>query len=63
MTKNKKSFWPFARCIKSLGRYDAGVKKYRHRFDGIYGPGTFIRFRRYQGADGEIRKTVEVVIQ
>jgi len=57
-----KSFWAYAKCIKSLGRYAPGVKKYRQRFDGAFGKGTFIRFRRYEGPDGEIRLTVEIEI-
>lgn len=57
-----KPFWPWAKCIKSLGRNSAGVKKYRQRFDATFGSGTFIRFRRYEGPDGEIRKTVEIAI-
>lgn len=60
--KKKRNFWPWAKCVKSLGRYAPGAKKYRQRFDGVFGPDTFVRFRRYAGPDGEVRKTVEIEI-
>ena len=62
ITKNKKSFWPFAKCTHSLPRFAAGCTQYRRRYDLMFGTKKFIRMRRYKGPDGEIRRTVEVEI-
>jgi hypothetical protein len=58
----KKSFWVFAKCTHSLPRLADGCKKYRHKYDFMFGTKKFIRFRRYVGPEGEIKRTVEIEI-
>jgi len=58
----KKLFWPYAKCTNSLDRFAPGVKKYRQRFDGVFGKGTFRRLRYYKTPDGQKRRTVEIEI-
>lgn len=55
-------FWPRALCTNSLDRFTPGAKKYRHRFDLLFGPGAFRRLRRYRHPDGRKKITVEVEI-
>jgi hypothetical protein len=60
--KNDKSFWAYSKVTHSLPRNTDGCKKYRQKFDFIFGLKKFIRMRRYKGPDGEIRRTVEIEI-
>jgi hypothetical protein len=60
--KENKCFWPHAKCTHSFPRHSPGCRKYRNRFDVLLGAKKFIRLRRYVGADGEIRRTVEIEI-
>lgn len=60
--KEKKHFWSYAKCTHSLPRLAAGCTKYRLKYDLMFGSKKFIRFRRYEGPNGEIRKTVEIEI-
>lgn len=60
--KTKKSFWAWAKCTHSLPRYSDGCKKYRLKYDLIFGLKKFVRLRRYIGPDGEIKRTVEIEI-
>jgi hypothetical protein len=62
ITENKKSFYPWAKITHSLPRLSNGCKKYRLKYDLMFGNKKFIRFRRYVGRDGEIRRTVEIEI-
>ena len=62
IANNKKKFWPHAKCTHSRGRYAEGCKKYRLKYDLLFGLKKFIRFRRYEGPDGEVRRTVEIEI-
>ncbi len=59
---NSKSFWPWAKCTKSIKRFDPGAAKYRHKFDLMFGKDKFRRVRHYKGLDGERRKTVEIEV-
>jgi len=59
---NKKSFWPWAKCTHSLPRNTEGCKKYRQKYDLMFGMKKFIRMRRYKGQNGEVRRTVEIEI-
>jgi hypothetical protein len=61
-TNEQKRFWPWAKCIKTVRRLDPGAKKYRLKYDVMFGSGKFRRVRHYKGSDGEIRKTVEIEI-
>ncbi len=58
----KKSFWAWAKCENSIDRMGPGAKKYRHKFDLMFGTGKFRRVRHYKHPDGEIRKTVEIEV-
>ena len=60
--KQKKHFWPYAKCTHSLPRHGEGCQKYRHKYDLMFGVKKFIRFRRYTGPGGEVKKTVEIEI-
>ena len=60
--KENKHFWPHAKCTHSFPRYAEGCRKYRAKFDLMFGAKKFIRFRRYVGPDGEVRRTVEIEI-
>jgi len=60
--ENKKSFWAWAKCTNSLDRFAPGAKKYRQKFDLMFGRKKFRRVRHYKGPGGEIRKTVEIEI-
>jgi len=58
----QQKFWPQAVCTNSLDRFSPGAKKYRQRFDLMFGAGTFRRLRRYRHPDGRKKITVEVEI-
>lgn len=58
----KKSFWAWARCTTTRERNGAGTKKYRQKFDVMFGKGKFRRLRYYEGPGGEKRKTVEIEV-
>jgi hypothetical protein len=58
----KRSFWAWARCSHSLPRHAQGCKKYRAKYDLLFGLKKFIRYRRYVGPGGEVRRTVEIEI-
>ena len=58
----KKSFWAWAKCRTTRERYAPGTKKYRHKFDLLFGAGKFRRLRYYVGPNGEKRKTVEIEV-
>ncbi len=60
--KESKYFWPHAKCTHSFPRNAEGCRKYRAKFDLMFGAKKFIRFRRYVGPDGEVRRTVEIEI-
>ena len=60
--KKNKSFWAYAKCTHSFPRLAEGCKKYRLKYDLLFGMKKFIRLRRYVGKNGEIRRTVEIEI-
>jgi hypothetical protein len=60
--QKQEKFWPRAVCTNSLDRFAPGAKKYRHRYDLLFGAGAFRRVRRYRHPDGRRKITVEVEI-
>jgi hypothetical protein len=60
--KQKKPFWAWAKCTHSLPRYGEGCQKYRYKYDLMFGVKKFVRFRRYVGPGGEVKRTVEIEI-
>jgi len=55
-------FWSWAKVTHSLPRLADGVKKYRLKYELMFGRGKFVRFRRYKGPNDEIRRTIEIEI-
>ena len=60
--KEKKHFWSYAKCTHSSPRLADGCKKYRQKYDLMFGHKKFIRFRRYVGPNGEVKRTVEIEV-
>jgi hypothetical protein len=60
--QTRAKFWPQAVCTNSLDRFAPGAKKYRQRFDLMFGPGAFRRLRRYRHPGGRKKITVEIEI-
>jgi len=58
----KKSFWAWASVSKTIQRWGPGAKKYRQKYDLMFGKDKLRRVRYYKGPGGEIRKTVEIEI-
>lgn len=58
----KQSFYPGARVMNTLNPFDPGTAKYRHRASIMVGPGKLVKVRKYKGADGSRRVTIEVEV-
>ena len=61
-SKRNKIFWPHATVTNTYSRLANGCKKYRLKYDLLFGPKKFIRMRKYKGPGGETRRTVEIEI-
>lgn len=60
--QNSGSFYHNAKVIKTMRPFDPSTKKYRHKAAIMAGSGKLVKVRRYKGADGGHRVTIEVEV-
>ena len=60
--KTSNNFFRDAKVIKTMRPFDPSTKKYRHKAAVMAGTGRLVKVRRYKGADGGCRVTIEVEV-